>query len=150
MMNLNHSIDYVEANMLLRYAMSKPISVEEWMNLSSDELSDGSWNLMMRRVAEFHDKHDFENQLNNGHDMGYRVALTVEELGEFSAAITKGKPVEQVGEELADLLILLLGHSLALKIDLAKFFDDKVEKIMKRESILGRLGIRVTEYKQDL
>ena len=33
------------------------------------------------------------NAENNGHDMGYRIALTVEELGsELSAAITKGKP----------------------------------------------------------
>ena len=40
--------------------------------------------------------------------MGYRVALTVEELGEFAAAITKGKPKEEASEELADLLILIL------------------------------------------
>ena len=44
----------------------------------------------MNKVAAFHHKHDFE--ANNGHDMGYRIALTVEELGEFAAAVTKGKP----------------------------------------------------------
>ena len=49
------------------------------------------WDVMMKKVAAFHHKHDFE--ANNGHDMGYRIALTVEELGEFAAAVTKGKPV---------------------------------------------------------
>ena len=45
----------------------------------------------MRKVAAFHHKHDFAG--NNGHDMGYRIALTVEELGELAAAVTKGKPI---------------------------------------------------------
>ena len=31
--------------------------------------------------------------------MGYRIALTVEELGELAAAITKAKPIEEVAEE---------------------------------------------------
>jgi len=129
--------------------MAQPLSVDDWMNLEENDYSKGSWNSMMRKVAEFHDKHDFENRENNGHDMGYRVALTVEELGEFAASITKGKPIEEVGEELADLLILILGHSLALKIDLAEYFDNKIKRIMKREAIRGRLGIRVTEYKTE-
>ena len=34
--------------------------------------------------------------------MGYRIALTVEELGEFSAAITKGKPKNNIFVGLAD------------------------------------------------
>jgi NTP pyrophosphatase (non-canonical NTP hydrolase) len=81
--------------------------------------------------------------------MGYRVALTVEELGEFAAAITKGKPEEEAAEELADLLILILGHSLAMKIDLETEFHKKMDRIMKRKARRGKLGIRVTEYQSE-
>ena len=80
--------------------------------------------------------------------MGYRIALTVEELGEFSAAITKGKPKNEISEELADILILILGHSLALEIDLEKEFHNKMDVIMARPSIKGGLGIRVTNYEK--
>ena len=79
----------------------------------------------MKRVANFHQKHSFDNAENNGHDMGYRIALTVEELGELSAAITKGKPKSEASEELADLLILILGHSLAMNVDLESEFTKK-------------------------
>jgi NTP pyrophosphatase (non-canonical NTP hydrolase) len=81
--------------------------------------------------------------------MGYRIALTVEELGEFAAAITKEKPLDEASEELADILILVLGHSLALKVDLFEQFCNKMEKIMNRPSIQTKLGIRVTEYKNE-
>ena len=101
----------------------------------------------MRKVASFHHKHDFAG--NNGHDMGYRIALTVEELGELAAAVTKNKPIEECAEEMADVLILLMGHSLAMKIDLKAAFEAKYEKIMQRPARKGRLGIRVTEYKPE-
>jgi NTP pyrophosphatase (non-canonical NTP hydrolase) len=103
----------------------------------------------MSRVAAFHHKHAFAAKENHGHDMGYRVALTVEELGEFAAAITKGKPDEEAAEELADLLILILGHSLAMKIDLESEFHRKMDRIMTRKARRGKLGIRVTEYTGD-
>ena len=80
---------------------------------------------------------------------GYRLALTVEELGELSSAITKGKPQSEASEELADLMILILGHSLAMKVDLESEFHMKMDKIMKRDSKKGGLGIRVTEYRED-
>ena len=99
---------------------------------------------MMQRLAAFHHKHDFAG--NNGHDMGYRIALTVEELCVLAAAVTKNKPIEEVAEEMADVMILLMGHSLAMKIDLKEAFDKKVERIMQRPARQGRLGIRVTEY----
>ena len=60
------------------------------------------------------------------------VVPTVEELGEFAAAVTKEKPIEEAAEELADILILILGHSLALKIDLYEQFCMKIDKIMER------------------
>ena len=123
-------------------------TVDDWMSsdLHLPCTPDGSWLTMMRRVAAFHSKHDFASDENNGHDMGYRISLTIEELGELSASITKGKPKENSAEELADLLILILGHSLAMSVDLEGEFHKKMDKIMKREAIRGNLGLRVTEY----
>ena len=118
-------------------------SVDKWMNHQAID----EWEIMVKKVAAFHHKHDFANK--NGHDMGYRIALTVEELGELSAAITKGKPIEECAEEMADILILLMGHSIAMDIDLKSAFEKKYQRIMKREALTGRLGIRVTEYKGD-
>ena len=129
----------------------RPKEVDDWMRIDTDLQStpDGSWVTMMRRVAMFHHKHAFSSEDNNGHDMGYRVALTIEELGELSAAITKGKPLQEAAEELADLLILILGHSLAMKVDLENEFHRKMDKIMTRKARRGNLGIRVTEYSQE-
>ena len=123
-------------------------TVDDWMLIDLDPpcTPDGSWLTMMRRVAAFHSKHNFASDENNGHDMGYRISLTIEELGELSASITKGKPKEESAEELADLLILILGHSLAMSVDLEEEFHKKMDKIMKREAIKGNLGLRVTEY----
>lgn len=129
----------------------RPKEVDDWMRIDTDLPStpDGSWLTMMRRVASFHHKHAFSSEDNNGHDMGYRVALTIEELGELSAAITKGKPSHEGAEELADLLILILGHSLAMKVDLESEFHMKMDKIMTRKARIGNLGIRVTEYSEE-
>ena len=110
----------------------------------SDILCDGRFDTMMGRTARFHDKHAFAD--NNGHDMGYRLALTIEELGELAAAVTKGKPKADLEEELADLLILTLGHALAMEVDLEQAFHHKMDRIMQRPGRQGRLGIRVTEY----
>ena len=126
--------------------MTRLLSVDDWKNVDWNSKPDGSWSTMMARVAAFHSKHDFANPENNGHDMGYRIALTVEELGELAAAITKGKPIEECAEEMADVMILLMGHSLAMKIDLKAAFEAKYERIMQRPARQGRLGIRVTEY----
>ena len=116
------------------------MNVDQWMDFEANN----EWEIMMKKVASFHHKHDFAG--NNGHDMGYRIALTVEELGELAAAITKNKPIEEVAEEMADVLILLMGHSLAMNIDLKASFEAKVDRIMQRPARKGRLGIRVTEY----
>ena len=34
---------------------------------------------MLSKVQEFHDKHEFSNEKNNGHDMAYRILLTIED-----------------------------------------------------------------------
>ncbi|MEE2811985.1 MAG: nucleoside triphosphate pyrophosphohydrolase family protein [Candidatus Thermoplasmatota archaeon] len=132
--------------------MARATNVDEWMNHRAQEgLGDtgqpnGSFETMMARVAKFHHKHDFANPENNGHDMGYRLALVIEELGELSAAITKGKPKEEAAEELADIFILTLGNALAMEVDLESEFHKKLDRIMKRPSKRGGMGIRVTEY----
>jgi NTP pyrophosphatase (non-canonical NTP hydrolase) len=118
-------------------------SVDDWVEHEPQD----EWESMMKKIALFHDKHDFAGQ--NGHDMGYRLALTIEELGELAAAVTKGKPLEECAEEMADVLILLMGHSLAMELDLKAAFEAKYERIMKREARQGRLGVRVTEYKPE-
>jgi len=119
------------------------MSVDDWMAHDARD----EWEVMMKKIAVFHDKHNFEE--NNGHEMGYRIALTVEELGEFAAAVTKGKPLSECAEEMADILLLLMGHSLAMEIDLKAAFESKYAKIMNRPSRQGRLGLRVTEYSPD-
>ena len=129
--------------------MSKRLRVEDWLSVEHSNVPDGSWLTMMSRVASFHHKHRFSSEDNRGHNMGFRIALTVEELGELSAAITKGKPDEEAAEELADILILLLGHSLAMEVDLEEEFHKKMDKVMTRKARTGKLGIRVTDYSDD-
>tara|TARA_B100002051_G_C16427692_1_gene482585 strand:+ start:66 stop:455 length:390 start_codon:yes stop_codon:yes gene_type:complete len=129
--------------------MSRRLRVDDWLSVEHSNVPDGSWLTMMSRVASFHHKHRFSSEGNHGHDMGFRIALTVEELGELSAAITKGKPDEEAAEELADLLILLLGHSLAMEVDLEEEFHKKMDKVMTRKARKGKLGIRVTDYSDD-
>ena len=131
-------------------AMVERLSVDDWLQVEHGEGPDGSWPSMMARVAKFHHKYKFADDENHGHDMGFRNALTVEELGELSAAITKGKPDEEAAEELADLLILILGHSLAMNVDLEAEFHRKMDKVMTRKARTGKLGIRVTEYTDDV
>ena len=103
---------------------------------------------MLTKVKKFHDKHEFSSKENNGHDMAYRILLTIEELGELSECFTKGKTKTEKAEELADILILTIGHSIAMGVDLEAAFDAKMDKIMKRTAIRGEFGIRVTDYKK--
>ena len=103
---------------------------------------------MLAKVNEFHEKHEFTKKENNGHDMAYRILLTIEELGELAECFTKGKPQIEKAEELADILILILGHAIAMDIDLEAAFNNKMKEIMTRPAIKGELGIRVTKYQQ--
>ena len=99
------------------------------------------WQAMMNTVQSFHDKHRFDQ--NGGEDMVYRVALMTEELGEISEAVTKGKSKDELAEECADLLILLLGNAIAADFDLNEAFWLKMDKILKRQSkmIDGRIRV---------
>ena len=99
---------------------------------------------MMEKVRKFHLKHDFRNR--GGEEMKYRVCLMVEELGEISEAVTKGKPKEELAEEIADLLILVMGCAIALDFDMEAEFDKKMEKIMKRPAKMVGGTVRVTDH----
>ncbi|KRT54016.1 MazG nucleotide pyrophosphohydrolase domain [endosymbiont of Ridgeia piscesae] len=99
----------------------------------------------MAAVQAFHDKHDFKN--TGGEELKYRVALMAEELGEISSCVTKGKRVELLAEEVADLLILIMGTGIAADFDLNAAFWNKMEKLMKRESRMVNGHIRVSEFR---
>ncbi|MGD8483843.1 MAG: nucleoside triphosphate pyrophosphohydrolase family protein [Thioalkalispiraceae bacterium] len=104
-----------------------------------------SYDEMLKAVQAFHDKHDFKN--TGGEELTYRVALMSEELGEIAAAITKGKHVDELAEETADLFILLIGTAISADFDLKQAFWDKMDKIMQRESKMINGRIRVSEFR---
>ncbi|MFP3874094.1 MAG: MazG nucleotide pyrophosphohydrolase domain-containing protein [Thiohalophilus sp.] len=106
-----------------------------------------SYDEMLKAVQAFHDKHDFKG--TGGEDMPYRIALMAEELGEISACVTKGKDREQLAEEVADLLILIMGTAISADFDLNQAFWAKLDKIMQRESKMVNGRIRVSEFKDD-
>ncbi len=107
--------------------------------------SKDSWKQMMEAVQAFHDKHQFRE--NGGEEMNYRIALMAEELGEISACVTKGKSREALAEEVADLLILLLGTAIAQDFDLNQAFWDKMEKLDQRQSRIVNGRVRVSEFR---
>ncbi len=104
-----------------------------------------SYQEMLAAVQAFHDKHRFRE--TGGEELAYRVALMTEELGEISACVTKGKRKEQLAEECADLLILLIGTAIAADLDLPQAFWDKMKKVERRESRMINGRIRVSEFK---
>ena len=104
-----------------------------------------SYQAMLAMVQSFHDKHDFKNK--GGEDLIYRIALMTEELGEMSACITKGDKLENLAEEAADLLILLIGTAISAEFDLNQAFWQKIEKILQRPAKMVNDKIRVSEFK---
>jgi len=100
---------------------------------------------MLSAVQAFHDKHRFSE--TGGEEMTYRIALMAEELGEISACVTKGKSKQALAEEVADLLILLFGTSIAQDFDLKQAFWEKMEKLDQRESRIINGRIRVSEFR---
>lgn len=104
-----------------------------------------SWQSMMQAVQAFHDKHDFKN--TGGEELNYRVALMAEELGEISSCVTKGKSKHLLSEEVADLLILIMGTGIAAEFDLNQAFWEKMDKLMARESRMVNGRVRVSEFR---
>lgn len=104
-----------------------------------------SYEEMLKAVQAFHAKHRFRER--GGEEMTYRIALMSEELGEIAECVTKGKPKEELSEEVADLFILLIGTAIAQGFDLKKAFWDKMHKIQSREGKMVNGRIRVSEFK---
>lgn len=104
-----------------------------------------SYQAMLDAVQAFHDKHDFRN--TGGEELAYRIALMTEELGEISACVTKGKSLDQLSEECADLFILLLGTAISADFDLRGAFWKKMNHLMQRESRMINGRIRVSEFR---
>lgn len=98
---------------------------------------------MIEAVRKFH--HKFELKEKGGENMTHRMNLIMEEVGEICQCLTKGLPRENIIEEHADLLILLLGNAIAMDFDLEKAFWEKLDKIMLRNSRMVNGTIRVTE-----
>lgn len=103
-----------------------------------------SYQTMLAAVQAFHDKHDFKH--TGGEELTYRIALMAEELGEISACVTKGKDQAELAEEVADLLILVMGTAIAADFDLNQAFWDKMAKLDQRESKMIHGRIRVSEF----
>jgi NTP pyrophosphatase (non-canonical NTP hydrolase) len=111
-----------------------------------DTVNEDSYAAMLDAVQAFHDKHDFKN--TGGEELLYRIALMSEELGEISECVTKGKPVAELAEEVADLYILLIGTAIAADFDLKQAFWKKMNKLMQRESRMIDGRIRVSEFRE--
>lgn len=104
-----------------------------------------SYQEMLTAVQAFHDKHRFRE--TGGEEMTYRVALMAEELGEISSCVTKGKSKDSLSEEVADLLILVMGTAIAQGFDLNQAFWDKMHKLEKRDARMINGRIRVSEFR---
>ena len=98
---------------------------------------------LIEAVREFHRKHDLKAR--GGEEMLHRMNLIMEEVGEISQCLTKGKPRGELIEEHADLLILLIGNAIALDFDLEEAFWKKLGRIMERDSRMVNGTVRVTE-----
>jgi NTP pyrophosphatase (non-canonical NTP hydrolase) len=106
-----------------------------------------SFAAMIAAIQAFHDKHRFRE--TGGEDLVFRVALMAEELGEISAAVTKGKPKEALAEEVADLLILVLGTGISAELDLNAAFWSKMDELMAREARTVGGRTRVSRFRDE-
>lgn len=101
-------------------------------------------------IQQFHDKYEFKG--TNNEDMQFRLNLLIEELGELSAAVTKGKGRKEIIEENIDLLNLTLGNFISIGVtveEIDQAFWEKHKKIMSREKRkIGKKRFRVSEFRQ--
>lgn len=101
-------------------------------------------NSLTSQIQAFHEKHGFDVGTKNIQTMLYRQNLLMEEPGEISQCLTKGKG--DLAEEHADLLILLLGNCLVMDLDIEKVVKSKLEKIMQRPAKTIHGTSRVSEW----
>ena len=96
-------------------------------------------------------KEIYQNKVNKGFnvtDINKEFCLTYGEVAEAYEAWRKNK--EDLGEELADVAIYLLGLSEILGIDLENEIQKKVYKNAKREyKIIDGVNTRVKEYNEE-
>lgn len=93
-------------------------------------------------------KEIYQNKLNVT-DVNKEFCLTYGEVAEAYEAWRKKK--DDLGEELADVVIYLLGISEIVGIDLEEEIQRKVYKNAKREyKVIDGVNTRVKEYKDDL
>ena len=88
----------------------------------------------------------YQNKINHGFnitDLNMEFCLTYGELGEAYMAYLKKK--DDLGEELADVAIYLLGLSEMLDIDLEKEILHKIEKNSKRVYKENSKGVLIKE-----
>jgi len=108
-------------------------------------MNQDSYQAMLAAVQAFHEKHRFREQ--GGEELVYRVALMTEELGEIAECVTKGRGRDELAEETADLLILLIGTAIAADFDLRQAFWDKMQRLEARSGRMIGGRIRVSEFK---
>ena len=78
---------------------------------------------MLGKVEEFHNKHDFANKENNGHDMSYRILLTIEELGQANGGLAPIAVLAAV--KLGAAAIAAVGVGIAYGVSKLTEGDDK-------------------------
>ena len=99
-------------------------------------------------IEAFHKKHKMKG--TNGEDMGFRLNLMVEELGELAQAVTKGKSKSEIIEENIDLLNLIIGNFISLGVSLEGIdsaFWKKHKRIMNRKKRKVNGKYRISEFK---
>ena len=93
----------------------------------------------------------YKNKLNKGFnvtDINKEFCLTYGEMAEAYEAWRKKK--DDLGEELADVAIYLLGLSEILGIDLEEEIQKKVYKNSKREyKVINGVNTRIKEFEDD-
>ena len=93
----------------------------------------------------------YKNKVDKGFnvtDINKEFCLTYGELSEAYEAWRKKK--DDLGEELADVAIYLLGLSEILKIDLEEEILHKIYKNSKREyKVIDGVNMRVKEYEEE-
>lgn len=97
-----------------------------------------------KAIEDFHRK--FRMKGTNNEDMSFRLNLMVEELGELSEVVTKGKSRKDFLEENVDIFNLLLGNLVSMGVEMEEFdraFWEKHRKIMgrKKKKINGKYRI---------
>lgn len=93
----------------------------------------------------------YQNKVNKGFnvsDINKEFCLTYGEVAEAYEAWRKKK--DDLGEELADVAIYLLGLSEILGIDLEEEIEKKVYKNSKREyKVINGVNTRIKEFEDD-